>query len=54
MIEQTQFPFQQNNVSKSPLIAIIFTTIIVFVLVSIILEFKRGEVKVSSSEQLNA
>ena len=54
MIEQTQFPFQQNSSSKSPLIAIIFTAIIVIILISIIREFKNSETKVADFERLNA
>ena len=54
MIEQTQFPFQQQVNSKSPLIAIIFTAIVVFILLSIIRQFKNSETRVADLERLNA
>jgi len=54
MIEQTQFPFQQNNGSKSPLFAIIFTAIIVFILVNIIREFKNSKTEAADFERLKA
>ena len=53
MIEQTQFPFQQNNVSKTSVITILFIAIFVFVLVSIIREFKNSETKVAGFERLD-
>jgi len=43
MIQQVQFPFQQQVNGKSPLIAIIFTALILLVLFTLLMKFVDKE-----------
>ena len=43
MILQTQFPFQQNAVGKSPLIAILITVFVLLVILAFISKFEKSE-----------
>jgi len=52
MIEQVQFPFQQQVNGKSTIIVIVFTAVILLVLLTLLMKFKEKEGK--KMERLNA
>ncbi len=52
MIQQTQFPFQQQVNGKSYLITIIFTALLLLVLLTLLMKFKEKE-NDKTTKQLN-